>query len=160
MNHLAEQQVTPLAIFVKEMNRFTKSFHLKNTKFTNPHGLADRGNRSTAFDIATLAFNALKDDNLSAIVSKQEHECITYVKRRSIIPLSQLNQMSQSEASRVALEEEVPFRMVWRNSNKLLGIDGFGGVKTGITSTAGPCLCILYENKIYKHKLITVVLGC
>jgi D-alanyl-D-alanine carboxypeptidase len=36
--------------------------------------------------------------------------------------------------------------MVWQNSNKLLGIEGFKGVKTGITQTAGPCLCILYEN--------------
>jgi len=43
------------------MNRFVKAFHLKNTKFTNPHGLADKGNRSTAFDIAQMAFNSLKD---------------------------------------------------------------------------------------------------
>ena len=99
--NFAEQQVTPIAIFVKEMNRFTKSFHLKNTKFTNPHGLADRGNRSTAFDIAMLAFNALKDDNFKAIVSKQKHECITYEKRNTLIPLSQIKQMSQSDASRI-----------------------------------------------------------
>ncbi len=54
----------------------------------------------------------------------------------------------------------MPYRMVWLNSNKLLGLEGFKGVKTGITNTAGPCLCILYENSKYKHKLITVVLGC
>ena len=51
----------PISVFVKEMNRFVKAFHLKNTKFTNPHGLADKGNRSTAFDIAQMAFNSLKD---------------------------------------------------------------------------------------------------
>ena len=50
--------------------------------------------------------------------------------------------------------------MTWFNSNKLLSVKGFKGVKTGITQTAGPCLCILYENDTYKHKLITVVLGC
>ena len=66
----------------------------------------------------------------------------------------------QSESGRAQLEEEVPYRAVWYNSNKLLGLDGFKGVKTGITQTAGPCLCILYENTVHKHKLITVVLGC
>lgn len=50
--------------------------------------------------------------------------------------------------------------MIWYNSNKLLKIPGFKGVKTGITLTAGPCLCILYENPKLNHKLITVVLGC
>lgn len=60
----------PIGIFVKEMNRFVKVFHLKNTKFSNPHGLADKGNRSTAFDIAFLAFNCLKDPHFKAIVNK------------------------------------------------------------------------------------------
>ena len=60
------------------MNRTAISaFHLKQTSFTNPHGLADKGNHSTAFDIAMLAFNALKDDNFRDIVNKQKHECIT-----------------------------------------------------------------------------------
>jgi D-alanyl-D-alanine carboxypeptidase len=68
--------------------------------------------------------------------------------------------MQMNEAKAHLLDEEVPYRMVWQNSNKLLGIEGFKGVKTGITQTAGPCLCILYENSNIKHKLITVVLGC
>jgi len=34
----------------------------------------------------------------------------------------------------------------WVNSNKLLG-QGFCGVKTGVTATAGPCLCSAYEHK-------------
>lgn len=33
-------------------------------------------------------------------------------------------------------------------------------MKTGITQTAGPCLCIAFENDVLNHKLITVVLGC
>ena len=64
------------------MNRFVKAFHLKNTKFSNPHGLADKGNRSTAFDIAIMAFNSLKDSHFKTIVNRQRHECITYMKRR------------------------------------------------------------------------------
>lgn len=128
------------------MNRFVKTFHLKNTRFSNPHGLADKGNRSTAFDIAFLAHNCLKDSHFKAIVNKQKHECVTYVKRRSILPRTQVALLSQTETGKAQLDEEVPYRMMWVNSNKLLGIEGFKGVKTGITNTAGPCLCILYEN--------------
>jgi hypothetical protein len=41
--------------------------------------------------------------------------------------------MEKNDHLRVQLDEEVPYRMVWQNSNKLLGIEGFQGVKTGIT---------------------------
>jgi D-alanyl-D-alanine carboxypeptidase len=33
-------------------------------------------------------------------------------------------------------------------------------VKTGITNTAGSCLCVAYENKKLNKKIVTVVLGC
>ena len=82
---LLENRFNPIYVFVKEMNRQVKAFHLKSTSFTNPTGLADKGNHSTAFDIAILAFNALKDHNFKAIVNKQKHECVTYMKRRFIL---------------------------------------------------------------------------
>lgn len=47
--------------------------------------------------------------------------------------------------------------MTWHNSNRLLTVPGFSGIKTGITSTAGSCLSIWFENE--DCKLITVVLG-
>jgi serine-type D-Ala-D-Ala carboxypeptidase (penicillin-binding protein 5/6) len=59
-----------------------RTFHLKNTQFTNPHGLADKGNHSTAFDISMLAFNALKDNHFRSIVNKQKHECVSYIKKK------------------------------------------------------------------------------
>ena len=33
----------------------------------------------------------------------------------------------------------------WNNTNKLLSVDGFIGVKTGVTPAAGPCLSSLFE---------------
>ena len=93
-----------------------------------------------------LAFNALKDNTFKEIVNKQKHECITYVKRRQILTKLQVEAMQRNEAIQHQLDDEIPYRMVWQNSNKLLGIEGFKGVKTGITQNAGPCLCILYEN--------------
>lgn len=39
----------------------------------------------------------------------------------------------------------------WINTNKLLRREGFIGIKTGITVTAGPCLASAYKfrDKIY-----------
>lgn len=39
----------------------------------------------------------------------------------------------------------------WINTNKLLRRDGFIGIKTGITVTAGPCLASAYQfrDKVY-----------
>ena len=52
--------------------------------------------------------------------------------------------------------------MEWHNSNRLLTVPGFSGVKTGITNTAGSCLSVYYDNGLSgdEHaRLITVVLG-
>jgi D-alanyl-D-alanine carboxypeptidase len=37
--------------------------------------------------------------------------------------------------------------VIWENTNKLLRRDGFMGLKTGITVTAGPCLASAYSFK-------------
>lgn len=47
--------------------------------------------------------------------------------------------------------------MTWHNSNRLLTVAGFHGIKTGVTHTAGACLSIVYERK--DVKLVTVVMG-
>jgi hypothetical protein len=50
-----------------------------------------------------------------------------------IMTRMQVSTFEKNDTLRPQLEEEVPYRMVWINSNKLLGIEGFMGVKTGIT---------------------------
>ena len=45
--------------------------------------------------------------------------------------------------------------MNWRNTNKLLDIKECLGIKTGITSTAGPCLSSFFQ---LKDKKIVIVL--
>lgn len=49
------------------------------------------------------------------------------------------------------------YKTNWHNSNRLLTVKGFSGVKTGITPTAGSCLSVFYEHG--DCSLITVVLG-
>ena len=45
--------------------------------------------------------------------------------------------------------------VVWQNTNKLLRRQGFIGIKTGITVTAGPCLASAYE---FRDKIFIVSL--
>ena len=41
--------------FVNKMNKYAKKLNLENTNFTKPHGLPNRSNLSTAYDILNLA---------------------------------------------------------------------------------------------------------
>lgn len=43
------------------MNKFANFLNLKNTYFSNPHGLPDRRNRSTSNDIAYLCYYSMKN---------------------------------------------------------------------------------------------------
>jgi len=47
--------------------------------------------------------------------------------------------------------------VMWKNTNRLLAIEGFGGVKTGTTDEAGACLVSCGRRG--KDELIVVVLG-
>ena len=52
--------------------------------------------------------------------------------------------------------------MLWTNTNKLLG-NGFVGLKTGITKTAGSCLSAIYQpddEYTYDNTLVIIVLNC
>lgn len=46
--------------------------------------------------------------------------------------------------------------MSWENTNKLLRREGFIGIKTGITVTAGPCLASAYK---FKNSTYIVILA-
>lgn len=41
--------------FVVEMNKWASHFRLQNTKFTNPHGLGNHLNLSTANDVGLMS---------------------------------------------------------------------------------------------------------
>jgi D-alanyl-D-alanine carboxypeptidase len=60
--------------FVKKMNATAKLLKLTNTQFSNPHGLSDKANRSTAADISRLAFAALKIKMFREIVEFKSYK--------------------------------------------------------------------------------------
>lgn len=54
--------------FMQDMNKYIASLGLKNTKFFNPHGLHHPEHVSTAFDIAVLTREALKEPRYMEIM--------------------------------------------------------------------------------------------
>lgn len=118
--------------FVAEMNRRAKALNLKELSYKDPHGLSAE-NVSSARDLAALAFEAMKDERFRAYVSTRKHDC------EVIGPDGNKRKVS------------------WTNTNKLLDIEGYEGVKTGTTTPAGNCLVACGTRS--GDRLIVVVLG-
>ena len=119
--------------FIRQMNRTAKQLGMKETAYRNPHGLTQRGHKSSARDLVKLAYAALKNPLFRKYVSTR--------------------QRGVTVTGRGGYKRNV----VWKNTNRLLGIDGYAGVKTGTTSAARACLVSF--GKRGKRSLIVVVLG-
>lgn len=120
-----------VARFVAEMNRRAKELKMGETKYIDPHGLTK--NVASARDLITLAFTALKDKQFAQYVQTRKHTCT------------------------VTGTDGRPREVTWTNTNKLLDIDGYEGVKTGTTNAAGSCLVAAGTHN--GDRLLVVVLG-
>ena len=69
------------------MNATAKKIHMRNTNYTNPHGLADKANHSTALDLSKLAYYAMKDPTFKTVVGTQEYRSWSFLPRKHIIKL-------------------------------------------------------------------------
>ena len=99
--------------FCDMMNKKAKELGLKSTNFKNPHGLYDEEHYTTAYELALIAREALKNEVIRKTVA---------TKKLIIEPV---------EGSARALY----------NHNKLLSMyEGAIGVKTGFTKKSGRCL--------------------
>ena len=103
-----------IPLFAEMMNEKAALLGMKNTHFTNPHGLDDAEHYTTAYDLALLACHALENPLFRKISS-------TY---KATIP------MNNGEGNRVLI-----------NHNRLLNTyHGAIGIKTGYTRRCGRCL--------------------
>lgn len=118
--------------FVEMMNEQAKELNLQNTHFANPHGLDAGGHYTSAYDLAIITAEALKNDTFKEIVSTKN--------------------------IRVTGSKENEPRFL-SNKNKLLKtLEGCTGVKTGFTDNAGRCfVCSCTRDGM---TLISVVLNC
>jgi serine-type D-Ala-D-Ala carboxypeptidase (penicillin-binding protein 5/6) len=122
----------PVKSFVAEMNRQAKELKLAETTYRDTSGLT-ADNRSSARDLLALARRALQDERFREYVGTRRHEC------------------------EVAGPDGAKRTVVWENTNKLLDVEGYDGVKTGTTNAAGCCL--IASGRRGSDHLLVVVLG-
>jgi D-alanyl-D-alanine carboxypeptidase (penicillin-binding protein 5/6) len=121
----------PVARFVAEMNRRAQALDLKDTNYLDPNGLSR--NQASPRDLSVLTAKAMQLLRFREYVDTREHECSVLAADGKKRP------------------------MTWKNTNQLLGIEGFDGVKTGTTTPAGGCL-VASGHRGSDH-LIVVILG-
>jgi D-alanyl-D-alanine carboxypeptidase len=117
--------------FLRLMNKRARQLELRHTHFTSPSGVIDRGNYSTAWDMAALTRFAMRLPRFRAVV--------------------------RTRRKRVRWATPT-FSKIYVNKNSLLGsYRGADGVKTGWTTKAGHCLVASARRD--GRRLIAVVLG-
>lgn len=117
--------------FLRELNRTAKEIGLTQTYFGNPHGLCHQNSHSTALDMGKLCVVAMQHPILRQIVGTQSYSCVIERSKENC-------------------------NVTWNNTNQLLG-EGYEGIKTGITATAGPCLASCSVDN--GQRIICVALG-
>jgi D-alanyl-D-alanine carboxypeptidase/D-alanyl-D-alanine carboxypeptidase (penicillin-binding protein 5/6) len=114
--------------FAELMNEKAKELELKNTNFTNPHGLDNKEHYTTARELAIITAEAYKNNDFKTIAS-------TYKK-----------EIESSEVKRTLV-----------NHNKLLkSYEGCIGVKTGYTKKSGRCLVSAAERDNLPFICVTI----
>ena len=117
--------------FADKMNTRAKEIGCRDSFFRTPHGLNDDYHMTTAYDLALIASEAIKDRRFLEAVG---------TKKRAIT-------RSTNQAD-----------LLLENRNELLGVDPTNrGIKTGYTNPAGKCFVGL--NDLGGRNIVTVVMG-
>jgi len=119
--------------FVDAMNAAAKELGMSHSTYKNTHGLTAPGHQASAADLAKLTHASMQ------------------------MPL--FRDLVQTRQRGYAVEGPDGYRrnVLWKNTNKLLDIEGYDGVKTGTTNAAGACLASHATRG--DRQLIMVVLG-
>src|SRR5205807_6054499 len=104
---------------------------LAETRYFDPHGLGK--NHTSARNLATLGWHAMQNRLFRDYVRTRRHGC----------------EVADAKGTRRTV--------TWNNTNKLLDIEGYDGIKTGTTNAAGSCL--VASGRHGTDHLIVVVLG-
>ena len=126
---MAEKISGSVDAFVELMNKRASELGLKNTHFANPHGLDNEQHYSTAYDMALMAKELLKHEDILKYTSIYE------------------DYLTKPDGSQIWLV----------NTNRLVRFyDGVDGLKTGYTTEAGYCLTATAKKN--DLRLISVVM--
>lgn len=102
--------------FISQMNATANALGMHQSHFVNPHGLTHEKHLSTASDLARLARASLDLPRFRDYVTCRQHGC------------------------ELTVPNGYKRNVKWENTNRLLGIEGYVGIKTGTTDDAGACL--------------------
>jgi serine-type D-Ala-D-Ala carboxypeptidase (penicillin-binding protein 5/6) len=129
-NQLAISSAGSVHAFLRQMNAEAAKLGLRDTHYTSPSGIIDRGNYSTPWDLAALTRYAFRNPRFDRLVRSKE------IHVRWAAPTNS---------------------KIYVNNNFLLRLyTGANGVKTGYTSESGWCL-VASATK-HGRRLIAVVL--
>lgn len=117
--------------FIKKMNEKAKQLGLKNTKFSNPIGLYDENNYSSAKDVSTLLIYALKNTKFKKIFTTKNYTSTNGVKMKSTIES-------------------------YNSKNGNADLNYITGAKTGYIKKAGYCLATTAEIDGIEYLLVTL----
>ena len=127
---LAEKTYGSKEQFIEAMNKKARDMGLENTNFVNVHGLDEENHYSSAYDMAMMAKELLKYEEIINFTSVYEEY------------------LQKPDGSQIWLV----------NTNKLVRFyEGIDGLKTGYTQNAGYCLTA--TGKRNNLRLISVVMG-
>ncbi len=113
--------------FAERMNGYAATLGLCNTHFTNPHGLNDENHYTTAYELAVITREAMKNESLREI----------FASKSATIPHGVTKNCPKGDTVRKLY-----------NHNKMLKMyDGAIGVKTGFTKATGRCLVSAAERE-------------
>ncbi len=113
---LAENYPGGYTQFIAKMNQNARELNLKSTHFANVTGLSNPDHYTTAQDLTVIAREAIANATIRKIVSTKS---ITFT--------------DVTGSKKFSIE----------STNKLLGMDGVKGLKTGWTPESGECLITL-----------------
>jgi len=129
-NQLAIASAGSVHAFLREMNAEARELGLRDTHYTSPSGIRDRGNYSTPWDLAALTRYAFRNPRFNQLVRTKE------IHVRWVAPTNS---------------------KIYVNNNFLLRLyTGANGVKTGYTDESGWCL-VASATK-HGRRLIAVIL--
>ncbi len=137
-NILAERAAGTIPAFVERMNARAAELGMADTHFANAHGLHNANHYTSAYDIALMTQEALKNDTFRTIVSVRSHT----------VPATNLHGQRKLSSTNALINPLYGGKYTYPKAI---------GVKTGSTSAAGKCLVSAAVNK--GRTLICVVLG-
>ena len=117
------------------MNQIASSIGMTNSSFCNPHGLVNKHNYSTCFDLSHLLRHAyLNHACFLSVISTSDYKC---------------------NVIKDGVEEEVS----WKNTHKCFEDVRFVGGKTGVTISAGPRLASIFRLGAELKPVVIVILN-